>query len=287
MRMTRLLKPHFASIACVAALSACAQSPIDFEGMRKAEETFQKRQREELVILMSLETMFTDEKVRELANAAGRGRVKAIEEMVAKGVNVNARGKKDVPPLFWALRQSNLEGFTKLLELGANPNAVFADSSIMHWATQHENLEFLRITLKHGGNPNLVAGISGETPLLETITLAGRDRRDAMRLLLASGAEINARAMSRSRMIPVSGRTPLMKAAGMGRFDIVFELLEIGADYKIKDDYGTDLTYYVSQKINAFIPGSPQEKDFQRVFNWLTERGVVVPPRKYPPQSKQ
>jgi ankyrin repeat protein len=261
-------------------LSNCKAEEIDFDAMKKSEEAFNKRQQQELPILMSLETMFPDRQVRALAEAAGKGKIQVIEELVAKGVDVNARGKKNATPLFWALRNSNLKGFTKLLELGADPNVVFGDGSVMHWATQHEDIAFLKATLRHGGNPNLLAGQFSETPLFETIVLVGKDRREAMRLLLASGADINARTTAEFSKMAIGGQTPVMKAAGLGRFDIVYELLEAGADYKIKNDSGHDLAVRVGQKRGAFISGSPQEKDLQKVIAWLSERGVEIPPRK-------
>jgi len=94
---------------------------IDFAGMRSAEKAFNERQRQEVVGLMSPKTMFPDPQVRALAKAAGSGRVGRMDTLVERGIDVNSRGKKGAPPLFWALRKSNLEGFERLLELGATP----------------------------------------------------------------------------------------------------------------------------------------------------------------------
>ncbi len=258
-------------------LPGCKAKEIDFDAMKKSEEAFNKRQQQELPILMSLETMFPDRQVRALAEAAGKGKIRVVEELVAKGVDVNARGKKNATPLFWALRNSNLKGFTNLLELGADPNVVFGDSSVMHWAAQHEDIAFLKAALQYGGNPNLVAGQFSETPLFKTIGLSGNDRKENRQLLLESGSDINAKTVDDSSYMPTGGETPVMKAAGLGRFDIVYELLESGADYKVKDDTGYDLLGLASRKIGAFVPGSPQEKDLQRVIAWLSERGVKIP----------
>lgn len=257
-------------------LSGCKAEEIDFYTMKKSEEAFNKRQQQELVILMPLETMFPDRQVRALAEAAGKGKIKLVDELIEKGVDVNARGKKNATPLFWALRNSNINGFTKLLAAGADPNILFAGGSIMHWAAKHENIAFLKAALQHGGNPNLVAGQFSETPLFETIGLVGNDRKENRRLLLESGADINARTVDESSYLPIGGQTPVMKAAGLGRFDIVYELLEAGADYKIKSDSGHDLANRVAQDVGAFVSGSPQEKDLRKVITWLSERGVNI-----------
>jgi uncharacterized protein len=261
-------------------LSGCNAGDIDFDAMKKSEEAFNKRQQQELVILMPLETMFPDPQVRALAEAAGKGKIKVIEELVDKGVDVNAQGKKNATPLFWALRNSNLKGFTKLLELGADPNVVFGDSSVMHWAAMHEDITFLKAALQHDGNPNLVAGQFSETPLFETIGLARNDRKENRQLLLASGADINARTSGQIFGKPIGGKTPVMAAADLGRFDIVYELLLQGADYGVKDIHGNVLADRVAQDVGAFVSGSPQEKDLQKVIAWLSERGVVIPSAK-------
>lgn len=261
-------------------LSGCKAEEIDFDTIKSSEDAFTKRQQQELVILMPLETMFPDRQVRALAEAAGKGKIKVIEELIVKGVDVSARGKKNATPLFWALRNSNFKGFSKLLELGADPNTLIADGSVIHWAARHEDIAFLKAALQHGGNPNLVAGQFSETPLFKTIGLVGNDRKENRQLLLASGADINARTVDESSYLPIGGQTPVMKAAGLGRYDIVHELLEAGADHKIKNDSGHDLTDRVAQDVGAFISGSSQEKDLQAVVVWLSERDVEIPSRK-------
>ncbi|WP_444890471.1 ankyrin repeat domain-containing protein [Microbulbifer sp. DLAB2-AA] len=267
---------YFLIISFALGLSGCKAEEIEYDAMNKSEEAFNKHQQKELVILMPLETMFPDRQVRALAKAAGKGKVKQVDELLAKGVDVNARGKKNTTPLFWALRNSNLNGFIKLLDAGADPNILFAGGSVMHWAAKHENADYLKAALQYGGDPNLVAGQFSETPLFETIGLIGNDRKENRQILLKSGANINARTIDESSYLPIGGQTPVMKAAGLGRFDIVYELLEAGADYKIKNDSGRDLASRVAQNVGAFVSGSSQERDLQKVIAWLSERGVNI-----------
>lgn len=244
--------------------------------MEGSEKKFTKRQQQEVVSLMPLKTMFPDELVRALADAAGKGKIKKVEELVANGLDVNARGKSNTTSLFWALRKNNIAGFTKLLELGADPNILFGNSSVMHWAAQHENITFLQAAIKHGGNPDLAGRKFSETPLFKTIGFVGDDRKEAMHLLLSTGANINAKTVDNSSHMPIGGDTPVMLAASLGRFDIVYELLESGADYSIKNDNGYDLVDRVSRKKNTFIPNSPTEKDLNKVISWLFQHGVNI-----------
>jgi ankyrin repeat protein len=265
-------KPIPLLVLFLAALStSCAYRSVDWEGLDNAEAKFNERQRQEIVAYMSLETMFPEPSVRSLAKAAGKGDIREIEELVANGVNVNSRGKKNAPPLFWAMR--SIEGYKKLLELGANPNAVFEGGSIMHWAAKHQDIRYLKSALEHGGNPNLVAGDANETPIFKTITGGAIDRSEARKLLLKAGANINAESNRSAFGISVSGITPLIKAATLARFDIAYELLSLGADYSAKSSYGEGVEEIAKEKAGRFIPGSKQELWVKKVLEWLAEKG--------------
>src|SRR5690625_6364209 len=80
-------------------LPGCKAGEIDFDAMKSSEEAFNKRQGQELIIQMPLRTMFPNQPVRALAEAAGKGRLTKLEELVEQGVDVNARGNNDATPL--------------------------------------------------------------------------------------------------------------------------------------------------------------------------------------------
>jgi len=153
-----------------------------------SERKFNEAQSQRVVVFMSLKTMFPDPRMRALAKAAGQGRVKKVEHLVAEGVDVNSRGTQGVTPLFWAMR--DFDGFKKLLELGADPNVVYGDgNSVMHAAVNQKDLRILKAALQTGGNPNLVGGDSvRETPIFWAASVGF----DVVDLLLEHGADINA-----------------------------------------------------------------------------------------------
>ena len=68
-----------------------------------------------------------------------------------------------------------------------------------------------------------------------------------------------------------------MAAADVVRFDIVAELLELGADYNLKDDSGRDLVDRIVTVTGRFPRGSEQERSLENVLSWLERRGVNVP----------
>lgn len=257
-------------ILCVFLPLGCNAQNAETDGMKSAEQAAHERARKELVAYMSLETMFPDSEVRALAEAASKGQLQKVEALVEQGVDVNARGVRNATPLFFAMRSSNLEGFTKLLELGADPNVVFDDGgTVMHWAVQHKNDAFLKAALKHGGNPNLKNDdMFKHTPLFEALG----EQSDKLDILLSAGADVNAQ----NRF----GSTPVMVAAGRGRFDIVYKLLDHGADYQIKNNSGHTLADRIADKRGLMDSSHELYQWMQKVIVWLEERGVHVPAKK-------
>lgn len=244
-------------------------SELDYKAMSTSEKTFNERQAGALVANMSLGTMFPNKQLRSLARLAGKGDVRGVEELVSQGVNVNARGEMNATVLFWAMRSNSVEGFEKLLELGADPNVVFDDGgSVMHWAVKNERPDYLELALSHGGDANLVAGsMFKQTPLYEVIGIFGEiGNTPAIGLLLDAGADINAESSN--------GDFPVIVAANFGRFDIVYELLERGADYTVTNKNGQNLVGLIAVKRKALNPDHELYQWLEKVSAWLAAKGV-------------
>lgn len=187
------------------------------------------------ILVMTPDDLFRDSGAKHLAQAAQLGRTAEINALIAKGVNVNARGKFGVTPLLSAWQSDNRAGFAALLDHGANPNVIWrTGDSMMNVIASSRDSDLLKLALKHGGNPNLVAPNSGETPLLAAIVASLSNGNANIPLLIKAGANLNYRT-------PDSRRTPLMVAVTLGQFDAAEELLRAGADYRIKNGYGQDI----------------------------------------------
>jgi len=241
---------------------------VDFRGMANSEREYNQRLRQTHVSFMKLETMFPDPQVRELAKAAARGDLRRIDRLVDEGVDVNARGASGATPLYWAVR--NEKGFRRLLELGANPNVVYEDgNSVMIAAVENRNLRILRAVLEHGGDPNL--GPDGSMPLVRAVDMKSKDRID---LLLAHGANLNYQ--------NEFGTTPVFGAAILRDFDMVYYLLEQGADYASIDSSGRDLAARIMH-LGLMDPEKPADRWQERVIEWLKARGVQFDNQKPSP----
>ena len=232
------------------------------------------------------EVVYPDADVRALAEAAGKGRVAEIDRLVASGVDPDARGLNGYPLLTqpyhsWSRRSKRLRGFKRLLEHGADPNAMFADGrTVMHMVSldTHDDA-FLKLALSHGGDPD-ARDAWGEPPLASDLTaLSPR----TMRVLLdAPGVDIEAP----NRF----GTTIAMKAAGF-RDDLLYELLIRGADHTVRNAAGYNVLDRLAYQRSLMFPGTVERRNSDRVVDWLAARGVELPsapaPRGAAPRPRQ
>jgi ankyrin repeat protein len=217
---------------------------------------------------MSLDTLFSDPQVRALAKAAAAGNISKIDKLVEQGVDVNARGKNGGTPLFWALKHENIKGFSKRLILGADPNVLYnTTGSMIHRAMKVEDDRFIEMGLRHGGDPNQIGGVLENTPVFNIKGQAGK-----LAILLKYNADINARSQYKvTRSGKPMGETPLISAASHMDFDSVILLLNAGADYSLKDNYGVSFFDQLDIAKKQLIPNSKTAKKLQTVYRWLVQ----------------
>ena len=238
------------------------------DGMEDAEQAWRERRRRTSISVMSLDRMFPDRRVRDLADAAGRGRLERVEELLRAGVDPNARGTSRATPLWWAFRKGNLDGFVCLLESGADPNLTIGtnETTIMHAAIKSIDLRFLEAALAHGGDPDVREGNARWTPAFETVVATRPGDVRALQLLIAAGADLEVE--------DKFGNTVAMAADN--RPDILYELLLSGADYRKTFPKGQTLL----QKSSSFCANSRSrwETHCRKIADWLASEGVALPP---------
>lgn len=257
-------------------LVSCGAEEIDFSKLESSQRSYEERLRQTNLTFMSIETMFPDPQVRALAAAAAKGNISQINELVSQGVDVNARGTQNATPVFWAMQ--NLAGFTRLLELGADPNIVYEDgSTILHLAVRTIDTSLLETALKHGADPNIVTYSLKQTPLFSAIGAPSGIK--VMNILLDAGAEMEARNKY--------GNTPLITAAVLARLEQVYLLLTRGANYRITNRRGISMMDYIADYRPDMVPGSDGFQRLEKVVGWLEERGVEIPKRRLKEKYKE
>lgn len=217
---------------------------------------------------MKASDLFSSARETALAEAAARGQTSRLKELSDQGVDVNARGKDGVTPLMWALVQGSKPGFKYLLEHGANPNLQTAQGdSVMRLGAMHEDSEYLALALKNKGDPNLVDPETGKTPIF-----SGMDslRPKNIHLLIEAGAKLD--------FLDLTGNTPMMRAAGVNRYDFVHTFLKAGADPAIENNWGNTVVYFIKNSLakNTINPKHELYQWRAKVIELLKEKGIEI-----------
>lgn len=126
-----------------------------------------------------------------LVEAAGKGDLKAVSVLLAKGADPNAADSTDMRPLMAAIMGGKIEIVRALLEKGASINAVegWTKSTPLHLAASEGNVQIILLLLKKGAGGDSRDFIGG-TPLMMA-AMAGK--QEAAKLFLQKRANVNAR----------------------------------------------------------------------------------------------
>jgi ankyrin repeat protein len=162
---------------------------------------------------------------RPVADAAARGDIEGVRELLRNGSDVNSPQGDGMTALHWAAQRGDSGLAEVLIFSGAN---VAAGTRIgrytpLHLASRGGHLDVAQALLRAKADPNAATTNSGVTPLH---LAAAAGKADIVSLLLKSGADANAKEAS-------WGQTPLVFAASRGHVESIRVLLEAGADPKV------------------------------------------------------
>ena len=166
-----------------------------------------------------------------LVSAVESGDAEAVRRLLNAGADPNAVDRTSGDPvLMTAAKQRQVDMVQALLDAGADPNAVARTSGdpVLMTAAKQRQVDMVQALLAAGADPDAVDGSSGNPVLV----MAARQGR-MFQALLAAGADPDAVDGS-------SGNPVLVTAAGRGQVDMVQALLAAGADPDAVDGFSGD-----------------------------------------------
>lgn len=159
----------------------------------------------------------------ELISAIDNEEVKSARSLLSLGADPNAEDGNGVSALLHAVGTGNESLVRLLVERGADVTRKSPDGATpLELALRNRDPRITRLILSRYPD-------KGTAGLLEA---ARKGDRDALKLLLEGGANVNAAGEM--------GETPLMIAAGAGQIETVRFLLEKGADPRLADKKGVN-----------------------------------------------
>jgi len=161
--------------------------------------------------------------------------------LIAKKSNVNVRNEFGATPIAEAAKLADARMVKMLLDAGAETEGANPDGqTALMLAIKTGEVDIVNMLIKAGANVNTIEKFHHQTPLMWAAA-SPRNAGEMVKLLLAKGADVKARALytdwpsqitsePRAQYRPVGGLTALQYAARDGCYDCVEALIGGGAD---------------------------------------------------------
>ncbi|KAL6826777.1 ankyrin repeat-containing domain protein [Trichoderma sp. SZMC 28015] len=164
-------------------------------------------------------------------SAAIWGELAIIQQLVDRGVDINARMSDGETALFPAIAGGHIDFIRLLVERGADITATYDGLTPLIFAIRIGNMDIVRLLVELG--VDITATYDGLTPLLFAIMIGNMD---IVRLLVELGADINTRWED--------DLTPLFMSTELGYSDNIQSLIDLGANINERDADGRSPLFF-------------------------------------------
>lgn len=201
-------------------------------------------------------------------DAIQRGDEATARRQIEQGVNLNIQGEEGITPLLWLVYETKDYKAVKLaLKMGADPNYKNGfGENIVSSVAGAKFPELLEVALDAGGDPNSL----GESDVPAIFNAIGEVRWTNIKLLVERGADLN--------LTDGPGRNSALYGAFINQYEVVYWLLQHGADFRQRAAVGADLAYIVEDSLSLMDKSSPQYPWALKVKQFLIDKGVKFPP---------
>jgi ankyrin repeat protein len=172
-----------------------------------------------------------------------------MDALIAKKAKVDVTNEFGSTPLAEAVKQGDARMVKTLLAAGSGTEGANADGqTALMIAIKNGDLPVFNLLIDAGAKVNAVEKVQGQTPLMWAAA-AARNAPEMVKVLIAKGANVNARAKfndwpgqitsePRAQYHTYGGLTPLLYAARSGCYACVEALVSAGADVNLPNNEG-------------------------------------------------
>jgi uncharacterized protein len=228
--------------------------------------------------------------------AAAEGHAEVVRLLIAHGADVNATSKSGFTPLLLAAREADIETSKVLLEAGAKVNGAAADGTTpLTVAVIRGHTKYAQFLLDQGAYVDAGPGftplhwavgdwsleLAGDNTFVRpegsewdtVLGLRGKEKIEMVELLLAYGADVNARAESTPRYSGGRGRGG--KQAGANAFLMAAQHADVEMMRLLKS-YGADPLVVSTNGVSAIMFAAGLASDFSIGYTSIKEQDALA-----------
>ncbi len=217
--------------------------------------------------IMKIQSEFKGSNNQAFIDAIVTGDIGYVENYLNNNGSVNFTSGNGTSPLYLAILLKNKKIFDLLIDNNADFNLKRSGKNGLSPFLLAVNIEdesyYLKTLLQKGADPNITNNDNPTMPKPIFYAIEGFNIEN-LELLAEHGAILDVQNQYEE--------SPMIYAGNINQFDMVYKLLELGADYTLKDKWGKSIIYNL--KHNNVDPNSDKGMYKDKCLEFLRSKGV-------------